>query len=145
MSEIHACFALAGLEKLSYNQRDRLEIVDMYKDHLGDRVGFQSVRDGDVSTYQVFSIALKDEDKKSKARVMGAMKDRFNVECRDYYNPPLHKTEAFRQEVDLPVTDLVCEKIITLPLHLWMNKEEVRHVCDSLEASLDCFSGSLEN
>lgn len=50
-----------------------------------------------------------------------------------YYPLPLYKQEAFQQFVDsnfkLPITELLCEEVISLPIHTEMELESMNYVC----------------
>lgn len=145
MSEIHACFALEGLEKLSFNQRDRISLVERYHHNLKDYFSFQKIPDGDISTYQVFSVLLPDGGDVYRDGIVVRMQEQHGIQCRKYYNPCLHKIfNGSKGEVTLPNTEDVASRIVTLPLHLWMNNEEVDKVCDALIESCRYFTNTSE-
>jgi dTDP-4-amino-4,6-dideoxygalactose transaminase len=129
LSEIHAGFAVCSLERLAFNQKERLDLVDIYKKRLQNYVTFQEMEDNCISTHQVLTVLLpKGIDRDKVIEKMAYDK----IQCRKYYNPPLHKTECFKRDYSLPITEDICERSISLPLHLWMNQENVDRVCDML-------------
>ena len=53
-----------------------------------------------------------------------------------YYPVPLHKQKAFRNseyvEPVLPITDLLSEKVISLPMHTELSEEQLKYITDSV-------------
>jgi UDP-2-acetamido-2-deoxy-ribo-hexuluronate aminotransferase len=54
-----------------------------------------------------------------------------------YYPLPLYKQEAFQQFVDsnfkLPITESLCDEVISLPVHTEMELESMEYVCNQVE------------
>lgn len=62
------------------------------------------------------------------------------VACAVYYPVPLHRQAAFRGECDnvqLPVTERVAQRCLSLPIFPEMTDHQVRHVCDAFRRALD--------
>jgi dTDP-4-amino-4,6-dideoxygalactose transaminase len=134
LSEIQASFAVCSLERLAYNQKDRIELVQEYYTLLKDHVTFQELEENSISTYQVLTVLLpKDQDRDLMIELM----HQSGIQCRKYYNPPLHKVACFNKDCSLPVTEEICNRTISLPLHLWMTKQEVKKVCETLIAHVE--------
>lgn len=57
-----------------------------------------------------------------------------------YYPVPLHLQEAFRQpEVDegaFPITELLCQQVLSLPIHTEMDEDQLEHIIDALTQAL---------
>jgi UDP-2-acetamido-2-deoxy-ribo-hexuluronate aminotransferase len=55
-----------------------------------------------------------------------------------YYPVPLYKQEAFCEFVDLdfrlPITESLCEEVISLPVHTEMNLETMEYVCNNIKS-----------
>jgi dTDP-4-amino-4,6-dideoxygalactose transaminase len=55
-----------------------------------------------------------------------------------YYPVPLNKQEAFRQFVDenleMPVTEMLCDSVLSLPIHTEMNDELLRFISNSVKS-----------
>ena len=53
-----------------------------------------------------------------------------------YYPVPLHKQEAFRTanyiEPDLPVTDDLCTRVISLPIHTEMGEDQLNYITQTI-------------
>ncbi len=59
-----------------------------------------------------------------------------DVPAMIYYPVPLHKQKAFRNsnytEPVLPITDLLTEKVISLPMHTELTEEQLKYISDSV-------------
>lgn len=133
LSEFHAAFALSGIDKLALSQRDRLSIVQQYHSKLKDIVQFQNVIDNSISSYQVLSVCVQENSSDLAQRIVDTLKEKYEIECRRYYNPPLHQTDVFKRDIDLPYTEDICKRIITLPLHLYLKEDEIDYIIDSFQ------------
>ena len=49
-----------------------------------------------------------------------------------HFSPPLHKQEAFKQNVRLKQTDFVCDHIMSLPMHSQLSSNDVDQVIQGL-------------
>jgi UDP-2-acetamido-2-deoxy-ribo-hexuluronate aminotransferase len=69
-----------------------------------------------------------------------ALKDFLNaheVPAMIYYPVPLHLQSAYEQlgykEGDFPVTEELCRKVISLPIHTEMEEDQLAHIIDSVQ------------
>ena len=139
MPEINAVMGLHSLRKLEEAAQRRNELVSLYRQELGrlPGIGFQLVRPGDRCSYKDFSITV-DPDAFGLTRddLAEALNAR-NVDTRAYYDPPVHRQTAYRQYWDgrpLPVTDLLAERSLSLPLWSRMDGELVLGICRAVAA-----------
>lgn len=55
-----------------------------------------------------------------------------------YYPVPLHLQEAFKhlgyKAGDFPVTEALCEQVISLPMHTELTEEQLQHICDAVSS-----------
>jgi dTDP-4-amino-4,6-dideoxygalactose transaminase len=55
-----------------------------------------------------------------------------------YYPLPLYKQEAFRQFVSsdfkLDTTELLCNEVLSLPIHTEMNVDDINYICTSIQS-----------
>lgn len=59
-----------------------------------------------------------------------------DVPAMIYYPVPLHKQKAFRNnnyvEPTLPITDMLTEKVISLPMHTELTEEQLKYITESV-------------
>lgn len=127
MPEMNALMGLHSLRLLEAAAQRRNEVVELYKQQLGDLpgIGFQEIRPGDRSSYKDFSITV-DADAFGRTRdALSAFLRERKIDSRKYYDPPVHRHTAYRQYaegVSLPVTDLLANRSLSLPL--WSNMSD---------------------
>ena len=60
------------------------------------------------------------------------------VPANIYYPVPLNEQKAFKEFVpenlDLPVTEMLCREVISLPIHTEMNAETQNYIIDSVKS-----------
>ena len=57
----------------------------------------------------------------------------FQLNTNSFFYPlPLYEQEAFKQfvpdDLDLPVTEMLCQSVISLPIHTEMDEEILNHI-----------------
>jgi dTDP-4-amino-4,6-dideoxygalactose transaminase len=123
------------LEKLAIFD-DELEarqmVAAIYDRRLKDVARPQAMIPGSKSGYGYYSVLLRDRD-----RATAALKAR-NVPTAIYYQTPLHKMKAFASYAPpggLPNTEMVCSRIISLPMHPYLTPDQAHFICDCVEES----------
>jgi dTDP-4-amino-4,6-dideoxygalactose transaminase len=51
-----------------------------------------------------------------------------------YYPVPMHAQKAFKIKGNFPVSDKLCETVISLPMHTELTREEQDFICDKIKA-----------
>lgn len=127
LSEIHAALALRSLATLDERIERRGWLADRYRQELADLPGisFPIVTEGDRTTFKDFTILVEPGSFGMDADALGEALRREGVDTRRYYSPPVHRQRAYRVaggDADLPVTEWVAERALTLPL--WEEMED---------------------
>jgi dTDP-4-amino-4,6-dideoxygalactose transaminase len=141
LSEMHAALAVRGLLELDARIARRNEIRKRYQRNLEGLPGiqFQSVSDGDLSTYKDCSI-LVDQRKSGQTRDWLAERlRRDNIDVRTYFSPPVHMQRLYRELWDgrpLPVTEYISSSVISLPIYSSLTDECVNKVCEAIRRAL---------
>ncbi len=64
-----------------------------------------------------------------------------NIPSMIYYPVPAHKQEMFSAfgsaSTDLPVTDWLCERVLSLPIHTEMEEDQLEYICSSIAEFLE--------
>lgn len=141
MSEMHAAIALESLQELDVNIEARAHVARRYQRELTGvpGLGLQSVPDGNRSTWKDFTITID-------PGVYGLSRDetvwalaREGVDTRAYFSPPVHRQKAYAvlEPVDLPVTDLVASRVVSLPIYPSLDDACVSRICSVLQDLYD--------
>lgn len=135
LNTANAAFGLVQLKYLDqWNQRRR-EIASGYTDRLRhlDQVGIPPMPSKDI--VPVFHLyAIKTEGREDLAEYL---KEK-GVESGNHYPLPIHLQPVYVEEFgyrggELPVSELLSGKLLTLPIFPTMTDEEVSYVCESIE------------
>jgi dTDP-4-amino-4,6-dideoxygalactose transaminase len=141
MSEVHAAIALRSLDDLDDRIEQRNELANHYRRLLGDISGisFPFVRDADRSTYKDLTIVVDPVEFGLDADELGDVLAAEGIETRRYYSPPVHEMRAYRflaggkVASQLPVTEAMAAKVLSLPLWSGMTEAQVSGVAQVLE------------
>ena len=115
LPELSAAMGLAVLRNYGETLKRRREAAAWILDALADSgVTFQSGSDG--SAFQFVPVAMPDAS--SRQRLLGMATD-AGVEVRTYFDPPMHKLEAFTRVAtagSLENTESLSQRIVSLPM-----------------------------
>ncbi len=141
-SEVVAALGLAQLERLAANNRRRAALVAAYRRQLSDVEGLvvPFADHPGRSSYHLMPIVLPPAA--DRRAFMTALRER-GIQTSIHY-PPIHLFSYYRRrfgyaEGDLPRTEDVARREVTLPLHPLMDDGDVsavcRAVCEQLKTS----------
>ena len=135
MSEINAAMALHGLAGLDARIERRNEIRLRYERKLGDVAGlrFQEVAEGGRSTCKDFSVIVDEKEFGHSRDWLLELLHVENIGVRKYFSPPVHRQKLYGAIWDgrpLPVTDLVSDGVVSLPIYSSLTDESVDKVCE---------------
>jgi dTDP-4-amino-4,6-dideoxygalactose transaminase len=135
MSEMHAAMALRGLVGLDARIERRNEIQRRYERNLRDVAGlrFQEVSAGGRSTFKDLSVIVDEKEFGHARDWLVELLHVENIGARKYFSPPVHRQKLYRAMWDgraLPVTDLVSDGVVSLPIYSSLTDESVDKVCE---------------
>jgi dTDP-4-amino-4,6-dideoxygalactose transaminase len=135
MSEINAAMALHGLAGLEARIERRNEIRRRYERNLRDVAGlrFQEVSEGGRSTFKDFSVIVDEREFGHSRDWLVELLHRENIGARRYFSPPVHRQKLYRALWDgrpLPVTDMVSDGVVSLPIYSSLTDESVDKVSE---------------
>ncbi|MCF6199245.1 MAG: DegT/DnrJ/EryC1/StrS aminotransferase family protein [Hyphomicrobiaceae bacterium] len=126
------------IEKLSIFANEitkRNKIADRYNTELANVVTVPHVPDGVVSTWAQYTILSDDRDGLQKR--LGEA----NVPSVVYYAKPLHLQTAYRDYPvggnGLPVTEELQSKVLSLPMHPYMDEQTQDYIIKSIQNAVD--------
>jgi dTDP-4-amino-4,6-dideoxygalactose transaminase len=120
MSELHAAVGLESLAELDDHLAVRRDLAARYTKALDGLPGItpQVVDPRDRSTYKDYTVIVDESafglDRDAVAVALRAE----GVDTRPYFYPPVHRQQAYAGDgpVDLPATDWLAQRVISLPL-----------------------------
>jgi dTDP-4-amino-4,6-dideoxygalactose transaminase len=140
-TEIQSALGLVQLRKLDRNNKKRKRLVEIYQRELqgieGISIPFLKYK-GNPS-YHLFPILLAPSINRNK--VMERLKD-FGIQVSIHY-PPVHLFSLYRNQFghkkgDLPRTEEVSQREVTLPLHPLLDTGDLKWIAKKLKEAMRC-------
>jgi dTDP-4-amino-4,6-dideoxygalactose transaminase len=147
MSELHAAVGLASLAVLDERVTRRGELVRLFHDATAGTPGlrFPLVEAGDVSTYKDLTLIIDPVEFGLTAAQLADALRAEGIDSRRYFYPPVHQQKAYAAlpvERELPISEEVSERVLTLPLWSHAAPGVVREMADVVLA-LQARAGEL--
>lgn len=111
--------------------------AQLYSEYLGEATKTPVVPEGFGSSWAQYTILLEDEAQRQK--VQHALKEQ-GIPTMVYYPKPMHLQGAFdqlEQPVACPVTESLCQRVVSLPMHPYLSEEDIRFVSNAVKAALE--------
>jgi len=115
---------------IDHELEDVNEVYRLYTEKLKGIVETPVIPDGYVSSFAQYTIKLK--NKEERDALQAKLKDK-GIPSMVYYVKPMHKQGAFADYVyddaDFEVTNELCQTVLSLPIHPYLNLADVEKVC----------------
>ena len=113
----------------------------LYDEYLGNVVKTPVVPEGFYSSWAQYTIQL--EDRKTRDALQALQKElkEQGIPTMVYYPKPMHLQGAFAdlgyKKGNFPVAESLCERVLSLPMHPYLNEEDIRFVANAVKAALN--------
>lgn len=118
---------------LSHELNDVNTIFTKYNEFLKGYVDLPIIPQGYVSSFAQFTIKL--ESNIQRDALQSYLKTR-SIPTLIYYKKPLHQQIAFQglknKDTDYPVSIELCNKVLSLPMHPYLEDSEIAYICKSI-------------
>jgi dTDP-4-amino-4,6-dideoxygalactose transaminase len=137
IDEIRAALGCAQLAKVEKNNERRRQLTRLYNDTLQEfvpHVGLPFQSHAGKTSAHLMPILLPEDIERE--RFMGLMKERA-IQTSIHY-PPIHKFTSYKTngQFELPITEDVARREVTLPLYPTMTEDEVIEVAKAVRHAL---------
>jgi len=109
-----------------------------YTSRLKDVVKVPEIPVDFVSSFAQYTIQLKTQGERDM--LQSKLKEK-GIPSMIYYMKPMHKQGAFSElhsyEEKFPVTEELCNTVLSLPMHPYMSEADVEVVCEEIKVMLD--------
>jgi dTDP-4-amino-4,6-dideoxygalactose transaminase len=142
LDSIQAAILLPKLGLLEEELAARARVAGWYAAALGDSVGVPAPLADGQHAWGIYTVLLPDAA--TRARVQAAMQAQ-GVPSAIYYPRPLHGQPAYAAAhagaiaggpPPLPVSESLCERVLSLPMHPYLTEDEVVRVARALISGL---------
>ncbi len=129
MTDIHAAIGRVQLTRVDEWTRRRRENAAVYDAELRG-VLVPKVRDGAHHVYHQYTVLVPD----NRDGVAQQLRERFGIGSGVFYPVPVHKLASFDVDADLPVTQSVAARCLSLPVHPGVGPVERERVVSAVNA-----------
>jgi dTDP-4-amino-4,6-dideoxygalactose transaminase len=116
-----------------YELNDINKVADFYTEKLKDLVKTPFIPKGYLSSWAQYTIQLQDE--KQRDGLQAYLKEQ-GIPTMVYYPKPMHEQTAYHDlgylSGDFPVTESLCRRVLSLPMHPYLSMEEINKVCQTI-------------
>lgn len=107
--------------------------AQMYNERLKGIVEVPEVKEGYYSSWAQYTIKLKDRE--TRDIVQATLKEQ-GIPTMIYYPRGMHQQGAFKNipyEGQCPNTEMLCERVLALPMHPYMTDADIDLVCEAVK------------
>jgi len=142
LDTLQAAILLCKMPLLAGELAARARVAGWYAARLAGRVALQAQTPGAASAWGLYTIRCAHAAE--RGRVQASLKA-AGIPFGVYYPKPLHHQPAYRAAhaagfagapPALPVSEALCEQVLSLPMHPYLTEAEVERVCAAVSAGL---------
>lgn len=134
LDTIQAAILQVKFKAFKSHELDRVNVVaEKYSELLGEFVHTPKVPSGFVSSWAQYTIQL--ENSKQRFELQNYLRAN-DIPTMIYYPKALHTQgafEGFDSYVACPVTEHLCDTVLSLPMHPYMSVEDIEEVCRNIK------------
>lgn len=134
LDSIQAAILSIKLSRLDQYNRSRKEVADFYDRAFADCASLLTPLRSSFSThvFHQYTLRVTDGSRDDLATFLASRQ----VPCMIYYPVPGHRQKMFdafqTSATDLPVTDLLTEQVISLPIHTELDQEQLAFISSAV-------------
>jgi perosamine synthetase len=139
MSDMTAALGCSQLDRVEDLIAGRQRAADMYAEGFAVVEGVTPHRApaGGTHVHQLYTVELAPEI--DRAHVIETLTE-LDISAKVYWDPPVHRTAYYRERggwLELPVTDDIAGRVLSVPMHPNLSEGEVRRVVAGVEAAIE--------
>jgi len=131
LDELQAAILSTELTELDNNNKRRKEISKLYEKELLNikEIKLPKTRDGASHVYHLFVIESE------RRKELQIFLEKSGVASLIHYPIPIHKQKCFAEcnSLKLPATEKKSQRILSLPIHPYLNDKEVLFICKKIK------------
>lgn len=129
--------AILNVKLTAFIEHELDDVNRIYKEYtekLKDVVETPLIPEGYISSFAQYTIKLK--SKQERDTLQSKLKEE-GIPSMVYYVKPMHKQEAFAEyeydDKDFEVTNELCDTVLSLPMHPYLNSEKISFIVESIK------------
>ena len=132
LDTIQAAILLVKMTVLEDELKKRDEIATKYREGIKN-ASHQYIPEGYKSAWAQYSMLVENRDK-----VQAALKEK-GIPTMIYYPIPIHRQKAYEALAsgrEFPVSDMLSQKILSVPMHPYLDNETQGYIIDAMNSAL---------
>lgn len=135
LDSIQAAILNVKLKHLNTYTASRQKAAAMYDERLADIEQIKTpFRDSNSThVFHQYTLNVLDGSRDELAKKL----EQENIPNKIYYPVPLHFQKAYNQKGykkgDLPVSEKLCDSVLSLPMHSELDEEQIDHICSVIK------------
>jgi len=132
LDTIQAAILLVKMTVLEDELKKRDEIAAKYREGIKKAI-HQHIPQGYKSAWAQYSMLVENRDK-----VQAALKEK-GIPTMIYYPLPIHRQKAYEMFAigrEFPVSDMLSQKILSVPMHPYLDSETQGYIIDAMNSAL---------
>ncbi len=134
LDTIQAAILLEKLEIFDDEVDTRNKVAEYYSSNINDIIKTPYTPEGYLSSWAQYSVILPEDLERQS--VMNKLKNK-DIPSMVYYQTPLHLQSVFNElgykSGDFSVSEKISEKVLSLPIHPYLDSEQQNHVLNVIE------------
>ena len=137
-TDVNAAILAEQLKKVDIITNKRIENATYLTEHLSKIQGISTpiINQGNKHCFHQYTLVVEEEFKLTRDELVKYLKEK-GIGCAVYYPMPLHLATTYQSlgynEGDFPITESMCKKVISLPVHPHLTKEELQLIVKTFE------------
>ena len=133
LDTIQAAVLLSKLSIFKDELARRQAVADHYQDRLAEHVITPRLSQDATSSWAQYTIKLPQHIERQKVQDYLLSQ---NVPTMVYYPIPMHKQKPYQRypvaNQELAITDTLCDIVLALPMHPYLQEEQIERICSAL-------------
>jgi len=131
LDTIQAAVLNVKLSHLLEFEAARNKCADFYDFQLQNAIGVQipSRVANSTHVFHQYTLTLNSHAKREQLKKHLTAN---NIPSMIYYPTPLHHQKAYFQDISMPLTESLCQRVISLPIHTEMDAEQLEFICETI-------------
>ncbi|AHF08051.1 DegT/DnrJ/EryC1/StrS family aminotransferase [Desulfitobacterium metallireducens] len=122
---------------IEHELEDVNRVFQLYNEKLKNVVEIPVIPEGFYSSFAQYTLKLKSKEQRDE--LQAKLKEQ-GIPSMIYYVKPMHKQGAFSglefDERDFEVTNVLCDTVLSLPMHPYLSESEVEVIAESVKKIL---------
>ena len=137
LDTIQAVILNAKIDIFEDELKLRNKVAQEYEVRLKESINTPKGINGYISSWAQYTLKARNAEERKK--ITNALAE-ASVPTAIYYATPIHLSSAYKDikgdQIDLPNTEEICNKVFSIPMHPYLNIDEIEKISDIISSSV---------